>query len=374
MYATIRFLTAMLALAAGWVTGIFALLGVVWGVWLFLSGVGFLARTIAAPPPFIPLAVVAVFLPILFLGLSLVIFVCLPARWVMSVFVARSHTQRAPDGAAVAEECKVLAGRLNMRTPAVFVYASDALNAWALSTLFGSVVAVSSGLLAKLPPVQRQWVLAHELAHIKYFDSGAAAFWASSNRVVRFGWTVHHWLVNGTAQVLDALRLPFVVWTTLTAPLFVLSYALIAADVVARGVFRIVDRLIGRAMEYRADRVASRLVGVPSGIAVLSALPTGIAPSFGLFATHPTTQRRLRRLQRQAAPSANKPSAGAAPTPNRPSQAPTPRSGNYAARPGAPTVRVPGLRQGLAHPGDGPAQVLADLMRPQPQHRPAARA
>lgn len=299
MYAAVRFLASMLALLVGWATGVVALLGAIWAVWLFLSGISFFAHLFSAPPPFLPLAVVAMALPILLLGLSVVLFVCLPARWVMSVFVSRGQVHRAPDASDVTAECRELAERMNLRTPAVYAYSSDALNAWALSTLVGSVVAVSTGLLTTLTPVQRQWVLAHELAHIKYFDSGAAAFWACAMRAVSLGWRIHHWLVNGTAHVLDALRLPFVVWAILAAPLFVVSYALIAADAVARGLFLGIDRWVGRAMEYRADRVAATVVGAEPGIAVLSKLYAGIEPSFGLFATHPATKRRLKRLQRR---------------------------------------------------------------------------
>ena len=239
-------------------------------------------------------------LPVLLLGLSLVLYACLPARTVMSLFVPGQQHQRLPDTAAVVLECRALAKRIGVRPPVVYVYSDNALNAWALSSLIGSVIAVSSGLLSALPPAQRQWVLAHELAHIKYFDSGAAAFWAAANRLVRFGWSLHRWLVNGTARVLDALRLPFVVWVMLCAPLFVLSYTLIAADAVARACFLLIDRWVGRGMEYRADRVACRLVGSAPGEEVMRALSAGIEPSFGLFATHPATLKRLRRIQRLA--------------------------------------------------------------------------
>ena len=339
MYAAIRFLASMLALLVGWATGVVALLGAIWGVWLFLSGISFLAHVFGPPPPFVPLAMVAMALPILLLGFSLVVFVCLPARWVMPVFVSRGHVHRAPDASDVTAECRVLAERMNLRTPAVYAYSSDALNAWAVSTLVGSAVVVSTGLLTTLTPVQRQWVLAHELAHIKYFDSGAAAFWASAMRVVSLGWTIHHGLVNGTARVLDALRLPFVVWAIMAAPLFVVSYALIAADAVARGLFLGIDRWVGRAMEYRADRVAATVVGAAPGIAVLSKLYAGIEPSFGLFATHPATKRRLQRLQRRfsadaAAGSPDAPPAVAPHEPGRTSpQAATSASG--ASRPSA---------------------------------------
>ena len=57
------------------------------------------------------------------------------------------------------------------------------------------------------------------------------------------------------------------------------------------------DRVVGRAMEYRADEVAGRLVGPKYGVAVLEKLGAGIEPSFGLFATHPATPKRIERQQ-----------------------------------------------------------------------------
>ena len=300
MYAAIRFLASILALLVGWATGLLALVGLVWVAWQFLSGIDFLDHLLTPPPPPIPLAIAVMVLPVLLLGLSLVLYACLPARTVMSLFVPGQQRQRLPDTAAVVLECRALAKRIGVRPPVVYVYADNALNAWALSSLIGSVIALSSGLLSALPPAQRQWVLAHELAHIKYFDSGAAAFWTAANRLVRFGWSLHRWLVNGTARVLDALRLPFVVWVMLCAPLFVLSYTLIAADAVARACFLLIDRWVGRGMEYRADHLACRLLGPAPGEGVMRALSAGIEPSFGLFATHPATLKRLRRIQRFA--------------------------------------------------------------------------
>lgn len=344
MYAALRFLASILALSVGWATGLLALVGLVWMAWQFLSGIGFLEHLVAPPPPPVPLAVATMLLPMLLLGLSLVLYVCLPARTVMTLFVPPQQRQRLPDTAPVVLECRALAKRIGVRPPAVYVYAGNALNAWALSSLIGSVVAVSSALLATLPPAQRQWVLAHELAHIKYFDSGAAAFWAAANRVVRFGWRLHHWLVNGTARVLQALRLPFVVWVMLCAPLFVVSYALIAADAVARACFLLLDRWVGRGMEYRADRVACRLLGSAAGEGVMRTMSAGIEPSFGLFATHPATFRRLRRIQRFAPdatvsglpPGASGCAAPGGAAPDRP----MPTGADAAAPPGTPVPRV----------------------------------
>lgn len=310
MFAAIRFLAAMLALAIGWSAGVLALLGLTWVVWRFLSGVDVLAPHVPVPPPLIPTAILSLSVPVALVGACLVLYACLPARAVMYLFVARGATRRMARDEPAATELHELAERLGVGTPALYLYGSDRLNAWALSTLTGSVVAVSTGLVRSLSPAQRQWVLAHELAHVKHFDSGSAAFWAASERAVAFGWRLHNWIVNGTARVLEALRLPFVLWAVLCAPLFVVSYVLITADVVARGCFRALDRGVGRAMEYRSDRIATELVGSEPGVGVLSKLNGGIEPSFGIFATHPATHKRLRRVQKLQVTT----SSGSAPT------------------------------------------------------------
>ncbi len=298
MYALIRIVTSILALIVGWSTGFMGLVVLIWSGWLYLSRMELLASYIVPPPPLIPLLVVAAVLAGLLTVLSLVAYLLLPARAVMGLFVARNEAARIPPTSPVHEECALLARRLRMRAPALYVYPGTASNAWALSTLWGAVIAISVPLLNSLGVAERRWVLAHELAHIKYFDSGSAAYWISANCAVRVGWSLHRGLINFSTRVIASLGLPLPIWAIFCAPFFVVSYILITADAAARFLFRIVDRWVGRAMEYRADRVAARLVGPAAGVAALTKLAAGVEPSFSLFATHPATPRRLERLQR----------------------------------------------------------------------------
>ena len=310
MYAFIRIVTSILALIVGWSTGFMGLVVLIWGGWLYLSRMEFVAGYIVPPPPLIPLLVVAAVLAGLLTAVSLVVYLLLPARAVMRLFVARKEAARIPPASPVHDECALLARRLRMRAPALYVYHGTASNAWALSTLWGSVIAISAPLLNSLGVAERQWVIAHELAHIKYFDSGSAAYWISANCAVRVGWSLHRGLINVSTRVISSLGLPVPLWAIFCAPFFVVSYTLITADAAARLLFRIVDRWVGRAMEYRADRVAARLVGPAAGVAALTKLAAGIEPSFSLFATHPSTPRRLERLQRiqeRSAPNAARP-------------------------------------------------------------------
>lgn len=351
MVATVRIFTSMLALVAGWGTGVLALLGAAWGVWLFLSGVDFLSARVGAPPPFVPLAALSLVVPVGVLFVTLVLYACLPARAVMYMFVASGRTQRLPNDHALVAQTRALAERLHMGTPAVYLYASNNLNAWALSTLTGSVVAVSTGLINSLSPAQCQWVLAHELAHVKHFDSGSSAFWMAANRTVWLGWRIHHWVIGGTANVLGALGLHHVLWVILCAPLLVISYTLILADGVSRGVFRAMDRFIGRAMEHRADRVASELLGATTGIATLSKFPTGIEPTFGIFATHPPMHGRLRRLRRLRAAERAR-AAGESASNGSPPPGAHPSSGTRSS-PAAAPVPGAGAASGGRHPFSG---------------------
>lgn len=334
MYALIRIVTSILALIVGWSTGFMGLVVLIWSGWLYLSRMELLASHIVPPPPLIPLLVVAAVLAGLLTAVSLVVYLLLPARAVMGLFVARNEAARIPPTSPVHAECAVLARRLRIRTPALYVYPGTASNAWALSTLWGAVIAISAPLLNSLGVAERRWVLAHELAHIKYFDSGSAAYWISANCAVRVGWSFHRGLLNFSTRVIASLGLPLPIWAIFCAPFFVVSYTLIIADAAARLLFRIVDRWVGRAMEYRADRVAARLVSPAAGIAALSTLAAGVEPSFSLFATHPSTPRRLQRLQR-----IQKPSAPKAAKPAKPSRA-APAAATRQPRP-APAEAVP---------------------------------
>lgn len=66
----------------------------------------------------------------------------------------------------------------------------------------------------------------------------------------------------------------------------------------ALGLFKVMDRHLGRLMEYRADRDAARVASPIAGCRLLSRLSTGLEPSWGLFSTHPPTYRRIKRLER----------------------------------------------------------------------------
>lgn len=298
MYATIRLLASVLALIIGWTVVAVALLGLFWSGWAYLADMKLLAAVIPQPPEFLSIALVSFVVPLGLLGLFLLLFMFLPARWVMELFIrTKEHTRLAKEHWVV-EETTAMCDQLGIvAVPAVYVYDDQQPNAWAFATLTGSVVAFSLGLTKVLTPQEVRWVIGHELAHVKHFDAGSAGFWASTERVIELAWRVHRFVVNGTIRGINATRMHMWVVAVLILPVLVVSYFAILSDYLARKLFLLIDRFVGRAMEYRADAVASRLVGPHLGEAVLEKLNGGLEPSFGLFATHPATPKRIERLQ-----------------------------------------------------------------------------
>ncbi|MGI9294775.1 MAG: M48 family metallopeptidase [Pseudomonadales bacterium] len=300
MYAAIRLIASLGALMVGWVSVVIGLMAVYWFSWSYLAGIEMLAGAISPPPPFLSLAVVSFVVPMVLLGIFLALFTVLPARWVMELLIRDTEHVRLPADHPLYQDTKMLADEFGLCMPAIYTYDNLAPNAWAFSTVVGSVVCVSLGLTKTLPQGQLRWVMAHELAHIKYFDAGTGAFWASSERVIALAWRVHRAVVNYTLRGVSATNMHILMVALMALPILIVSYTAISADFLSRKVFLLIDRWVGRAMEYRADTFAGRAVGAQLGIAVLETLSKGIEPSFGLFATHPTTPKRITRMQRLA--------------------------------------------------------------------------
>jgi Zn-dependent protease with chaperone function len=298
VYATIRLLASVIALIMGWTVVAVALIGLYWYGWSDLANIDLLSNAIPKPPDFVSLAFVSFIVPLSLLGLFLMLFMFLPARWVMELFIRKRRHERLVKDHPVVAETTAMCETLGIVTiPAVYVYDDPNPNAWAFATLTGSVVAISFGLTKTLTQHELRWVIAHELAHIKHFDAGSGGFWASTERVIEMAWRVHRFVVNLTVRGINATRMHMWIVAILIMPIIVVSYFAIVADCLSRKLFVLLDRVVGRAMEYRADEVAGRLVGPKYGVAVLEKLGAGIEPSFGLFATHPATPKRIERQQ-----------------------------------------------------------------------------
>jgi heat shock protein HtpX len=168
----------------------------------------------------------------------------------------------------------------------VWVYESPALQAYALPSPTGGVVLLTRAAL-NLPEDELRWLVAHERSHLRRGDASANLWWWTQHSILR--------LALGLARVLYTLLRPIPVVSWLCR----LYYRLAVVGLqLALWLFKAVDRHLGRMMEYRADRDAARATSPAAGCRLLSRLPGGLEPHWGLFATHPPTYRRIQRLER----------------------------------------------------------------------------
>ncbi|EHA15283.1 M48 family metallopeptidase [Halomonas sp. HAL1] len=168
----------------------------------------------------------------------------------------------------------------------VWVYETPALQAYAIPSPTGGVVIVSRGAL-NLPPDELEWLLAHERSHLRRGDASASLCWWTQHSILR----VALWLARLIYTVLRPIPL-----VGLLSGLY-FSVASLGLHL-ALGLFKAMDRHLGRLMEYRADRDAAHATSPMAGCRLLSRLSGSLEPSWGLFSTHPPTYRRIKRLER----------------------------------------------------------------------------
>ncbi|MBX6323882.1 MAG: zinc metalloprotease HtpX [Rhodospirillaceae bacterium] len=256
-------------------------------------------------------------------------------RIVLGMYRARRVDERsAPELHALVAR---LAGRAGLPMPKLYVIESDQPNAFATGrSPQHASVAVTTGLLRTLSQEEIAGVLAHELSHVRHRDTLimtiTAAIAGAIGMLANFAFFFGGF--GGRDDRNNALGPVGVILVAMLAP--------IAAT--------LVQLAISRSREYEADRGGAELSGQPLWLASalqkiehmarMTAVPEAEAvpatahlfivnPLHGgigsLFATHPSTAERVRRLQAMAA------QMGAAPRPSeavhgagRPGRSPIP--------------------------------------------------
>lgn len=199
--------------------------------------------------------------------------------------------------------------RAGLPMPKVVVIPSDQPNAFATGrNPKNAAVAVTNGIVRQLSPRELEGVIAHELAHIQNRDiltaSVAATIAVAITLLARFAMFVP---IGGNRD-----------GGSLLGMILMLVLAPIAA--------MLIQMAISRTREYAADRDGGRICGDPDALAdALLRLEAGVErrpmdanpstahmfivnPLSGrrlgglsrLFATHPPTEERVRRLRQQA--------------------------------------------------------------------------
>lgn len=205
-----------------------------------------------------------------------------------------------------------LSQRANIPMPKVYVVPMEAPNAFATGrNPSHAAVCVTEGILHLLPERELEGVLAHELSHVRHYDTLIMTFCAAIAGIISFLGRMALWsalLGGGGSRKRDdnALGMLFVM---ILAPFLALMIQL----------------AISRSREYRADEGGGRLTGNPDSLAdALLRLeeysrraPVQVVPAtqhlfivnpavgrrgggLDLFSTHPATAKRVSRLRELA--------------------------------------------------------------------------
>jgi heat shock protein HtpX len=232
------------------------------------------------------------------------------AKMFMGVQVIDPNT-RDPEEQALVQTVYALAKQAGIsKMPEVGVFDSPELNAFATgATKNSSLVAVSSGLLARMSKDEIEGVLGHEVAHI-----------ANGDMVTM---TLVQGVVNAFVMFLARVLAWFASQFVEENKRGVVQVAIVLALEIGLGFLgMIVVAFFSRQREFRADAGGASLAGPPKMIAALrdlkrayhqdveEAVDDGRAPAFAslkisgkagsflrLLSTHPDLDERIRRLE-----------------------------------------------------------------------------
>lgn len=205
--------------------------------------------------------------------------------------------------AEVYDTIRKLATRSGLPMPEVGVYESPEMNAFATGpTKKSSLVAVSTGLLARMNRDEVEGVLAHEMSHIANGDMVTMTLLAGT--------------VNAFAMFLSRIISYFVSKLVDSRAEIAVRFILtLALDIVFSILGSIVVAAFSRAREFKADAGSARLSGREKMIAALQSLQRQYQPldkrgpslatfkiagkgRLSLFATHPSLEERIQALKR----------------------------------------------------------------------------
>lgn len=184
-----------------------------------------------------------------------------------------------------------LAARANVAKPKLYVIPDGHPRALAAGRgPRGSAIAVSRGLLAAAPPAELEGVLAHELAHVRARDvvtqEGVVVFASTLVEATRIGGALQRLLLFVLAPIAAATV------HLLLSPKREFAADRFAAELCAspHGLADALLRLelAGGLIEFRANPATEPLYTINPFE------PTGLA---AMFATHPPTEDRVRRLR-----------------------------------------------------------------------------
>jgi len=232
------------------------------------------------------------------------------AWWNSDSAVLRMHNARPVDAFSAPELQQIVleqSRNANMPAPKVYILDSDQPNAFATGrNPDNAAVAVSTGLMQRLTREEVAAVVAHELAHIKNYDTlvmtVTATFAGAISMLANFA------MLFGRGRGNNVI-------------------ATIALMILAPMAAAVVQMAISRSREYEADRVGAQIVGQPLWLAdalrkiqayaaridndaaernpatahMFIINPLHVHQHDKLFSTHPATENRIAALEALAA-------------------------------------------------------------------------
>jgi heat shock protein HtpX len=225
------------------------------------------------------------------------------AKWTTGARVI--DQPRSSDEAWLLQTVQQLAERVGVAMPEVAIYDSPELNAFATgATRNSSLVAVSSGLLARMNRAEVEAVLGHELSHVANGDMVTLTLLQGVlNTFVVFFSHVIGRLVDSALRGQDDER---------RGPGIGQFFATMLAQFVLGFLAVLIINAFSRWREFRADRGGANLAGRAKMIAALrrlgseeqTALPKEMAAFginggglVGLLRSHPPIEQRIEALQ-----------------------------------------------------------------------------
>ncbi|AJY53289.1 M48 family metallopeptidase [Halomonas sp. KO116] len=157
------------------------------------------------------------------------------------------------------------------------------------------VIVVSDGLFAQ-PPAIVQWVIAHEVGHIRFGDTQSTTLWLLAFKSIRLLDAVRLRIMNVILRLLARIPLlRLIVW-----PVYLvfraLSFIAWLGQSLGSLIFLAADRWVSRRMEFRADRFAVHHEGTAPGLHFFKYLVGSFEPTFDLLATHPNNIQRYEAI------------------------------------------------------------------------------
>jgi Zn-dependent protease with chaperone function len=192
------------------------------------------------------------------------------------------------------------------RSVKLYVKNSDEINAYAVSSLGGKAIVLTSGLinhyLVECPDPKvflyaLRSVIGHEMSHLVNKDFLPAFLIITNQKITNLVSNILHILFNFVIRISSILPYGGRSSARLMSNIYmILNFVITAFNrFVVYNIYEFLRRFVSRTTEYRCDRQSAQAFGGQNMALALSML--GESGYFTLFSTHPRTQSRIKKIE-----------------------------------------------------------------------------